>query len=30
MTTEELSSENAIAASVAELRKRFSRTQDLY
>lgn len=30
MTTEELSSENAIAASVAELRERFSRTQDLY
>lgn len=30
MTTEELPSENAIAASVAELRDRFPRTQDLY
>lgn len=30
MTTEELSNENAIAASVAELRERFPRTQDLY
>jgi len=28
--TEELSSENAIAASIAELRQRFPRTQDLY
>lgn len=30
MKTEELSSENAIVASVAELRERFPRTQDLY
>lgn len=30
MMTEELSSENAIAANVAELRERFPRTQDLY
>lgn len=30
MKTEELSSENAIVAGVAELRERFPRTQDLY
>jgi hypothetical protein len=30
MTTEELSSDSTIAASVAELRERFPRTQDLY
>ncbi len=30
MNTEENASENAIAASVAELREQFPRTQDLY
>jgi len=30
MKTEELSTESAIAVSVAELRERFPRTQDLY